>query len=408
MKKLMKIASVAMASLMMISMAPFTSASAASKKEVNSSNVDAGIKLSWAETKNAGKYTIYRSEKNSGTKTIIATTKKTAFTDKEVKAGKTYYYTVKTSNGTAYAKEKAVRLNSPKLKKAKLNKYDEVNLKWTAVKGAAKYKIYRAKVKADGTVGEFKYRWSTKKTKTWDYIFNCGTFMYKITAVCGDSESAMSNGISIIYVPTTYLFPALSADYSSVEVSFYPVKGVDGYRIYRSTSVDPTEKLIADIPASEANVAITDEYGYTSFDAYIYTDTDIEFGVGYVYSIETYKGENTSMRNTQFSEAIYLRHADIDLKVGETNSEISTVLKELLEYYDTAIESGEIQNQELNITAVSENPEIATIDENYVITAIAPGETVITFTVSGKIGDEKFEDRITLEMSAKMSVYVGE
>lgn len=410
MKKLIKVASVAMATLMMVSMVPFTSASAAAKKkEIKSSNVNAGIKLTWDKTQNAGKYTVYRSKTKSGKATVIGSTKKTAFTDKNVKAGETYFYTVKTSNGTSYAKEKAVRLNAPKLNKVKLNKYDEIRMSWSAVKGAERYRVYRAKVKANGTVGEFKFRWSSKKTKTWDWINNAGTYIYKITASVGDCESVMSNGISIMYVPSTSVYPVLSTDYSSIEVTFSPVKGVDGYRIYRSSSVDATEKLIADIPASEANVSVTDDlFGYTYFEDYTYVDSDIEFGVGYVYSIETYIGDNTSERRTQYAEAIYLQRADVDIKVGETYTELATYLKEYETYYEELLEYSGYENLDLNITATSENPEIATIDEEYVITGVAPGETVIVITISGKMGDAKFEDRLTINMSSKMSVYVGE
>ena len=65
-------------------------------------------KLSWGEISGAEKYYVYRATSKSGDYKKIKTTTSTSFTDKDVKAGKTYYYKVKaihsnTSANSAYS-----------------------------------------------------------------------------------------------------------------------------------------------------------------------------------------------------------------------------------------------------------------------------------------------------------------
>jgi fibronectin type 3 domain-containing protein len=50
--------------------------------------------VSWEKVKNADKYVVYRSSSKYGTLEKIKETSNLKFTDKKVKGGKTYYYTV--------------------------------------------------------------------------------------------------------------------------------------------------------------------------------------------------------------------------------------------------------------------------------------------------------------------------
>jgi len=198
-----KITSVALAAAMMLSVASFSS-SAAAKKAVNSENTAKGVKISWKETKKAGKYQVLRStSKNKGFK-VIGSTKKTTFTDKKAKNGKTYYYTVKATKAkAAYKTEKAVRLTAPTLKKVVAQETGNlVTVKWSKVKGAKAYSVYYAKVKANGKVGKYEEYFTVDGTKTDVYLEKEGTYSFKIAAVKGSSKSAFSKAKTIDFVPT--------------------------------------------------------------------------------------------------------------------------------------------------------------------------------------------------------------
>ena len=56
-------------------------------------------KLSWAKVDGATKYIVYRATSKTGTYSELTTTTKVSYTDKKAKAGKTYYYKVKATNG---------------------------------------------------------------------------------------------------------------------------------------------------------------------------------------------------------------------------------------------------------------------------------------------------------------------
>lgn len=202
MKKFIKVVSAVMATLMMMSIIPIT-ASAASKKAVKVSNASSGVKISWKKTSKAGKYKVYRStSKNKGYK-VVATTSKLTYTDKKAKAGKTYYYTVKTTKKTkaSYAKSKIMRLTAPVLKSIVAKEVgNEVVVKWSSVKGAKKYNVYYSIVKNGKTTYD---SYETVKTTSLTTILDkAGTYKFKVVAVNGSYKSSNSNVKSLNFVKT--------------------------------------------------------------------------------------------------------------------------------------------------------------------------------------------------------------
>lgn len=404
MKKITKIASIALAAVMLFSAVPMT-ASAASAKTVDSANVKKGIKLSWKKTAKAKKYTVYRStKKNKGFKSV-GTTNKVTFTDKKAKAGKTYYYKVKASTGSTYKVEKAVRLTAPKLKSVKVKKAtNAVVVKWSAVKGAKKYHIYRAKV-VNGKTKTFKFYDVSKKTQYKDWMYEAGTFKYKVAAVNGDSKGVTSNVKSINYVPSTAPLTTPNDEHTLMQVYFSPIDGVDGYKIYRSVNGSDYEQVY-NVKAKNLVMAEGMYEGMA-----VYEDAQVEYGSTYNYAVQTYKGKNTSILaegvETEFTEG------DVVVEIGYTSNT-------LVEAIDTAkgliedIFGEELMSMiDLSFTFTVDSPEIATISKDYIVTGVSVGKTyaymTMTMTFAGETTTETSEEPILIAVKeADVMLEVGQ
>ena len=122
-------------------------------------NSTSGIKFSWEKVSGAEGYKVYR-KTGSGDYEYIGKTSKTSYTDKTVKSGKTYTYTVrayKSKTNSAYNKTglKIKHLAAPEVNAKEYTK--SVKLSWDEVTGAKAYVIYRK------TAGSSKW---TKLTST--------------------------------------------------------------------------------------------------------------------------------------------------------------------------------------------------------------------------------------------------
>lgn len=132
------------------------------------------VKVSWKKVKEANGYEIYRSlSKGKGYKKVKTVTAKVlSFTDKKLKAGKTYYYRIRayrTLNGKKVYSEKSREVHRkiprkpsrPVLKKIVLNKEERsIKISWVNVKNADKIVIYRRK----RGKGDFQ-KWKTVSAK---------------------------------------------------------------------------------------------------------------------------------------------------------------------------------------------------------------------------------------------------
>lgn len=376
---------------------PYASVSATTaKKSITTRNVKTGIKLRWDKTNKSKKYTIYRSKKqNSGFK-ALAKTKKVTFIDKKAKSGETYYYKIKPSNSSAYKVEKAVRLVAPQLESVKLGEDKLYLVKWTEVKGASSYSVYRAKV-MEGKKDKYNYLFTTRSTDYLDSIEFAGTYKYRIKAENGYSESVPSNKKAITYqepMDTCNLISFINEDHTGIKLLFTKAADIDGYRIYRSLSYGKYNKLIADIKVDEVQSAQS-----TLADMGIaeYVDTDVEVGKNYLYSIETYNDDKTSERKEAY-DAVEFDVADLILKEGKTSKYLNVTLKKI----DYLLGDGAYEEilDIFDLKYTVKNPEIISIDEENVITALSAGKTDIVATFTLKI------ESVTLTVSHEISVLI--
>ena len=160
-------------------------------------NVATGIKLTWNKVSGGDNYEIYR-KTGSGAWKKIATVKGTVatYTDKNVKSGTTYKYTVKAKNEAGISKYNTTGLKlkclaDPALKSLTSTKTG-ITVKWTKVTGAQGYAVYRKTANGNFTriatvTGVSKVSYVDKKAKK-------GTrYSYKIKAYNGKTYSAQSN-----------------------------------------------------------------------------------------------------------------------------------------------------------------------------------------------------------------------
>ncbi len=204
------------------------------------SNTADGITGSWPKVDGAKGYTIYRSELVNGkwTKWVnLGTTKETAksFTDKTVKSGNQYKYTLRAVNGKVKSTYKdsniLMYLAEPVLKIT--NEANGISGSWTQVKGAKGYIIYRSELK-DGKWTKWVNLGTTKETakKFTDKTVKSGvTYKYTIRAINGKYKSSFAATDKLVFlsVPTVTVVNAATG----VKVSWGKIAGAKSYTVYR-------------------------------------------------------------------------------------------------------------------------------------------------------------------------------
>ncbi len=150
------------------------------------------IKIKWSKSPSGTGYAVRRKTSKNGkykTVAIINSLKTTSYTDKTVKANKTYYYDVvafKTVSGKKYGGVASKLLTTktatatPKISYYKNNSSKKAKIKWKKVSGTTKYKLYMSTKKGSGykcvyTGKKLSYTKSKlKKGKT--YYFKVRTY----------------------------------------------------------------------------------------------------------------------------------------------------------------------------------------------------------------------------------------
>lgn len=113
-------------------------------------------KVTFAKVSGAQEYDIYRSAKETSGYQKVGSTKTASYTDKSVKAGKTYYYKIaakgddKVSDSALSSKYAKITVLSRAKVSVKALKKGKVKVSWKKVKGASGYVVYTSKSKLKG------------------------------------------------------------------------------------------------------------------------------------------------------------------------------------------------------------------------------------------------------------------
>lgn len=403
MKKSVKIISTIMSGLILLSAVPTASVSAAGKVEdtaVTVKNLNKGIKISWEKAVNAEKYKVMRKLSTAKKFKTLKTVKKAkggAFTDRNVKAGKTYIYKVRAINKISTAdsdEKKIVRLERPSVfDGTALNGCIHISTN-SYIKGAEKYQVYCADVKK-GKIGKYYKVGTFDANDPWgayqDYYTTKGVFSYKIRAVSGDSYSAFSKPVTVDFIMNLEVFANVNKNYSGVDITWRPMYEADGFRIYRSADGAEPE-LIADIGQRFCRLYPDTMYTYPE---YYYTDETGVDGVEYLYTIEAYSGNKVLIREESMSTVTYQSAAYV-LKVGETST---AIVDEIATNKSLFAEMG--MEVDFSVAVVSRNPDIVTVDENNNLIGKSAGKTYIEKTITTVTDGE--ETSVTKILSVKVA-----
>ena len=245
-----------------------------------------GIKVTWAKTEGAVKYNVYRRTADTKwTSTPLATVSGTSFTDKTVKAGETYIYTVRgvSSDGktlsagydktgvTATALPATVTLGTAK---AGAN---GIKVTWTQTEGAVKYNVYRRTADTKWTSTPLA---TVSGTSFTDKTVKAGVkYIYTVRGVSSDGKSLSTGydktGVTATALPATVKLGTAKAGANGIVVTWSKAEGAVKYRVYRQA-------------AGESSwTTLTSSATGTS-----YTDKKAKAGVTYTYTVRALNAAN--------------------------------------------------------------------------------------------------------------------
>ena len=249
---------------------------AAPRVTIGNSSDSGKPQLTWAAVDGAAKYEIYRSTQQSTGFTLLGTTTSTSYVNTGAAVGTTYYYKVRALNvdgaagaysSTVSGAAKAVAPAAPTVTMT-YSDSGKPKLTWSAVSGAASYRVYRSESRGTG--------YSLLGTTTSTSYVNTGaaagkTYYYRVKAVNSAGTSAYSNIVSGTARTPAPAAPVLKGGTSSAsgkpQLTWAAVDGAAKYDVYRSNSADGTFSKVG------------------STDKTTYVNTGAVQGVTYFYKI---------------------------------------------------------------------------------------------------------------------------
>ena len=259
-----------------------------------------GVVIKWNNISTATKYRIYRKLKGETSWTKLADVKAgtTSYTDKNVKSGVQYTYTVKAFDNlytSLYDKAgiTTIFLSTPTLTqpKASTNVYPVV--KWSAVTGSQGYYVYRkggslnnstswkkiATIKNPSTVS---YTDKTATSPDWQYT-------YTIRAYNGKYLSAYDSAGTNYNYATAPVLKSVSSVNGGIKITWLDTNiAAKSFYVYRKASGETKWKKVGSSKT-------------TSF-----TDKTVSNGVTYTYTVRTATATNLSSYDTKGVSTLYI------------------------------------------------------------------------------------------------------
>lgn len=405
MKHFLKIASTAMAILIILLSINVTTVFAAPQKSIAAftvENVSKGIKISLKSNYKYATYVIYRKASTSKYYEeikVIKNLSSKSFVDKKVQSSVTYNYKVSAINYIVVDTKinTVTRLSTPTDVKVESETYKDVwgddifvsglnqeyidqllnsqitVLSWNKVKGAKSYNIYRAKVNGSKT-GEYK-KINSKvsqigKNKIADTSVASGmSYKYKVQAIKGKYKSTLSKPTkSYTFLEKPRLASALTADYDGIKLSWVVDGYVSKYEIYRKSQEDSAYKRIKTLKG--------DEILYDKTTCMLnYVDNNVVMDTYYSYYVKMYVKNKSTKSNTV---GITFRDVDVLVKVGESDSTYKKYYDEIYNTDVTLLPLG----VDRDVKFSSEDENIATVTKEGVITGASAGETTVIMVQS--------------------------
>ena len=233
----------------------------------NASNV---ITVKWAQNTKADGYYLYRQVNNNNWYRIanVKGAATTTYVDKNVVAGNTYRYRIRTFKGTSFSSYEfagiGVKCLTAPVLTGIVNDNDGIKITWNGVAGADGYRIYR---RASGE----KYWTYLETVSTQQYIdsnVKSGTYYrYTVRSASGDVFGSFdSTGLLIRCVATPEMTGASYTE-NGVQLTWKAVDGAKGYYVYHKVEGAKNWRRIAVLSNSTSFVDTVPSQG----DIYYYT-----------------------------------------------------------------------------------------------------------------------------------------
>ena len=262
------------------------------------------IKIQWNAVSGAKGYRVYRKTSGATKWTQLAKVTGTSYTDKNVKVGSVYTYTLRAYNGSvlsAYSKSGwgGVILKTPTVKIA--NASNGVKVSWSKVSGAVGYTVYSSQYDVNtGKWSSWKNRGTAKSTKSsWvDKKAQSGTkYKYTVRAVNGLCKSAYKASSTLLYLaqPTV----KISNTDTGIKVSWTKATGATGYRVYRSQYDETT-----------ATWSNWKNMGTAKSNKSSWVDKSVVDGITYKYTVRSVNGKVLSSY-TASNEVMFLKTPEL-------------------------------------------------------------------------------------------------
>jgi fibronectin type 3 domain-containing protein len=206
---------------------------------VTASPSPTAIALTWTGVTGAQNYSILRSTTYGGPYTLANYASSSPYKDTAITIGTGYYYVLQSNFADGTQSQYSSQVSSmagsstvPSGLTATNTTSSSVQLQWTAVTGATKYKIYQSTTSG----GPWIYTNITPATTTAtvpSLTFN-KTYYFAVTSVIGSTESGKSTQTSALTVgqPSS---PQVTPNISQVAIQWSGVAGATSYSVLRST-----------------------------------------------------------------------------------------------------------------------------------------------------------------------------
>ena len=293
--------------------------------EVKVANTKQGVKVEWNKISNAQSYIVYRSTYNTKTKkwsdwTAVKTyVSSTQYTDKNVRLGTSYLYTVRAVNSgvlSGYKSSKSINFNVTPTVSYK-NVSNGVSVSWSTVPNATGYIVYRSEY---NTKTKKWSSWSNRNTaksnkSSWiDKNAKSGAiYKYTVRALNGSFKSKYNkNTKEILYLkmPTV----KLTNSATGVKVTWNKITGAKNYDVYR--------KIIDDLGINSTKwVKITTVSASKDY----FVDKNVKNGYEYAYTVKatgkTAKGSYKSDYKSS-STLIYLSAPEVAVSTEDNGIKV--------------------------------------------------------------------------------------
>ena len=283
--------------------------------------VSNGIKVTWKQSSNASGYYVYRKTGGKSYQKIatITNARTVTYTDKGVKSGTAYRYTVAAFNDSGSSSYNTKGLAATYLSVPKITKITAssgaVSIRWKETSKASGYIIYRKKGASGkySRIGQVKGKTLTYKDTT---VSGKGTYYYAVCAYKGSSKSARATkSFKISKVPSTPKLGTVSVTDSGIKLTWKRASNATGYEIYRKTGSGKYTKIATISKASTLSYVdkkVTDGKKYT------YTVRSCGKGVLGKYSSKGLSITYEPKRTIANTKSAYTIEADVTLKGSGT------------------------------------------------------------------------------------------